>query len=177
MKGVLDYVCVCLLEEAIYILNLQIGSENITKKIAVLLQEMKRLFFISILIAVMVGCNDDYNDKIEYIKGDGTLFGTWRQTETFYHNGAEGGWKALNDGYTYTFNKDSTFTSNRFSEFEYGTFSLSETELTLNFGCGNLDSYIETVLFREDHIILKPTYLNCFEGCGEKFRKISDSNK
>ena len=138
---------------------------------------MKRLFFISILITVMMGCTDDSNEKIEYITGDGTLFGTWQQTETFYHNGANGGWTELSEGYSYTFNRDSTFTSNRFSECAYGTFSLSETELTLTFGCGNLDSYVETILYREDHIILRPTYRICYEGCGEKFRKISDSEK
>lgn len=51
----------------------------------------------------------------------------------------------------------------------------------MNFGCEGFTTgiespqgtFIEQMYFENGHLILKPTYLNCIEGCSWKFDKLS----
>jgi len=57
---------------------------------------------------------------------------------------------------------------------------LQSDELILDFGCYGFTTGIETpegtfvekMTFEKVYLILQPTYLDCTEGCGWKFKKI-----
>ena len=109
------------------------------------------------------------------------LVGKWKLTETFNSDGGTPPeWTAIDNGYTYSFHQDGSFTSNRFSECTHGTYTLEANLLKLDFGCTDFTSgiespkgtFIEEINFEKEFVILIPTYLTCFEGCKYKFEKL-----
>jgi len=86
----------------------------------------------------------------------------------------------IENGYVYTFKTDGSFTTNKFvlAECESGNYSVTETTLTLIYTCTNLTSgnppgaFIKNYYFQDDKLILRPSYLNCYEGCEYKFEKL-----
>ncbi|MDR2206101.1 MAG: lipocalin family protein [Flavobacteriaceae bacterium] len=134
---------------------------------------MKNLFIITsiLLSAFLVSCNNEDSRETPIV-------GTWKLVEYFGGNSADNiGWHPIDNGYTYTFNGDGTFTSTRFSYCTQGTYILTDSKLTLKFDCteppGLSDNgvLIENFSWDEEYFILTPTYLFCDEGCAEKFEK------
>lgn len=124
------------------------------------------------------GCSDD-DDQSE-LSATG-ISGTWLLTETYiYEPDNQGHWVPTENGYTYTFNSDGTFSSTRFFECTTGEYSMSKNQLILTYDCKGFDTgiedkagtFIENYHLENGKIILTPTYLNCDEGCGFKFEKI-----
>lgn len=140
---------------------------------------MKNLILLFSLILSFSSCSQNEEEKIN----DNSIFGTWKLIEVYSSDGGSNPqWKPVVNGYTYTFNLDGTFTSNRFSECSIGKFELNNTTLTLKFDCIGFTTgiespegtFIENFIKNNNEIILKPTYLNCIEGCGNKFQKIKN---
>lgn len=136
------------------------------------------LILISIFAVALMGCSNDDDNGIPH---DGSIVGTWKLVETYSNPGADPGeWNSVDDGYIYTFSADGTFTSTRFTECEYGTYTIESDLLTLDFGCDGFTAgiedpgatFVEHMTFEGNKLILKPAYLVCIEGCGYKFKKI-----
>ena len=137
---------------------------------------MKKLIFILTTLISLSSC--DRNDPITQ---ENSIYGTWKLVEIY---GSDGGsnpkWTSVTIVYTYTFNENGSFTSSRFSECTSGTYTIENDKLILNFGCEGFTTgiespqgtFIEQMRFENGNLILKPTYLNCIEGCGWKFDKL-----
>lgn len=140
---------------------------------------MKNLILLFSLILSFSSCSQNGEEKIN----DNSIVGTWKLIEVYSSDGGSNPqWKPVENGYTYTFNIDGTFTSTRFSECSVGKFELNNSTLTLRFDCNGfttglespVGTFIENFNKNNNEIILKPTYLNCIEGCGNKFQKIKN---
>ena len=137
---------------------------------------MKILIF-SMLI-LLSSCSGDNTDKQET-----PIIGTWQLIELWFpYNGLTPEWKAVENGYTYTFKSNSVLTSNRFSECSGVSYSVSEDKLTLNYKCNDFYTgieetrpsiFIENYTLEGEYLMLIPTYLSCAEGCVYKFKRIS----
>ncbi|MBI6117261.1 hypothetical protein [Salegentibacter maritimus] len=142
---------------------------------------MKNIILLISLATTIISCSqNDEDDPIEE-----TIYGTWKLIETYNGSGANNSqWKTIDDGYIYTFKKDNTFSSNRFNECSEGTFEINDSNLILKFNCIEFNTgiepspgvFIENYAFGENYLFLTPTYLNCDEGCSNKFEKIKLNN-
>jgi len=139
---------------------------------------MKTIYLIFIFILFMnTACTKDESNKQENV-----IFGSWELIEIFVNDGSSssGEWQQPNTVYKYAFLDDNTFTSTRFLECDYGTFTITEDTIELHFGCEDFTTgienpqgvFIENYTFENNHLILVPTYLSCDEGCGWKFKRI-----
>lgn len=134
---------------------------------------MKQIILILTLIFLTSSCSND-DKKLD----TSNIVGTWKHYEE-YDNFK---WNKVKDGYTYTFNANGTFKSTRFTECITGKYSVVSDKLTLDYDCDEFTTqaespagtFIENYKLETGYIYLSPTYLSCFEGCGSKFKKISD---
>lgn len=140
---------------------------------------MKKLVLILCVSFLAMSCSSDDTTQEE----NTTLVGTWQLVEIYLSDGeGSGGWNSIDDGYTYTFKSDSTFTSNRFSECTTGKYSVSATQLVLEYDCEDFTTeiespegtFIENFKMEDRFIFLTPAYLQCIEGCSYKFLKIKE---
>ncbi|PCI34200.1 MAG: hypothetical protein COB60_06615 [Flavobacteriaceae bacterium] len=140
---------------------------------------MKNLILLFSIILSFNSCSQNEEEK----NSDNSIVGTWKLIEVYSSDGGSNPqWKLVENGYIYTFKIDGTFTSNRFSECSIGKFELNNSNLTLRFDCNGFTTgiespegtFIENFNKKNNEIILKPTYLNCIEGCGNKFQKIKN---
>ncbi|APY12118.1 hypothetical protein BWZ22_13155 [Seonamhaeicola sp. S2-3] len=137
---------------------------------------MKPIILILSMLLSFTSCSDDDTKSQEE-----SFLGTWKLIETY---GSDGGsnpqWTIVDNGYTYTFSNDGTFSSTRFTECTTGTYDVSNNTITLDYSCVGFDTgvenppgtFVENYNFENGNIILTPTYMNCIEGCGYKFEKI-----
>lgn len=142
------------------------------------MKKLLKLGMIFCFVLTISGCsNDDEN-----IKDENSIVGTWKLIEVYDDPGdGSGSWNSVENGYTYNFSLNGQFTSTRFSECNSGNYSINSNELTLDFDCDGFTTgiedpegtFIENYTFELNRIILVPTYLNCTEGCGWKFEKIT----
>lgn len=140
---------------------------------------MKKIVSIGVVLlftSLFLGCNND-----DETNNNSSIVGIWQLIEVFQDSGdGSGGWQSVNNGYKYTFTSNNMFFSDRFTECNYGTYSLNANQLTLDFGCSgfttNIENpngvFIENISYEANDLILNPTYLFCVEGCGWKFKKI-----
>ncbi len=144
---------------------------------------MVSLTIICFIIISLVGCNDD-DEQIgneEKINNKESIIGTWQLVEVFQSEGGPGTWYNIENGYTYTFFINGTFSSNRFDECANGTYLVESGKLTLNYGCEGFSVdiqssdgvFVETINFELGYLFINPTYVYCFEGCNYKFKKIN----
>lgn len=140
---------------------------------------MKPIILILAILFSFVACS---NDDEKELTTQERLIGTWKLVEVYGSDGGQGQWTPVEDGYTYTFNDNGTFTSTRFSECTYGTYTLTSSTLILSFGCEGFTTgiedpegtFIENFVYDNNFIFLSPTYLTCDEGCDQKYQKITD---
>ena len=132
---------------------------------------MKAIIFLSIFLLGLTSCSKDENETPPSISG------SWKLTEIYSSDGgSNSGWHPVTNGYTYQFNSNGTFTSNRFSECNTGTYTLtSANEVKLVYTCSSFpNSYIEKIKsLTNSELILEPTYMNCDEGCNVKLTRIN----
>lgn len=135
---------------------------------------MKNLILIFTIL--LLSCSNDDNKPQE-----NPLKGTWKLIETYSSDGGSNPqWTSVENGYTYTFNSNGTYSSTRFSECSTGEYTITDSTLTLDYDCEDFDTgienppgtFIENYVFEDQKIILTPTYLNCDEGCGYKFERV-----
>lgn len=135
-------------------------------------------YFGVLLALLFIACNN--NDFAE--NPEQSIIGTWQLIETLSDIGdGSGDWKSVMDGYTYTFDSNGGFTSNRFAECNRGAYFINTTDqhLTLDYSCIHFTqgieqppgTFVEQFTFETNDLILNPTYVFCVESCGWKFRK------
>ncbi len=129
---------------------------------------MKTLFYL-IFAIIINGCTKNENEP--------EIIGKWKQIEIY---GSDGGasptWHPVSNGYYLEFLKNGNFTSTKFSECNSGTFNyLNTNEVNMTYNCSNFsNNYIEIIESNTHTIlILKPSYMECDEGCSVKFEKIN----
>lgn len=139
---------------------------------------MKSLILILSMLLSLASCSDD-DTKSQ----NENILGTWKLIETY---GSDGGsnpqWRPVDNGYTYTFNNDGTFSSTRFTECTTGTYGVSNSTIILDYGCAGFDTgvenpagtFVENYSYENGNIILTPSYMNCIEGCAYRFEKIEE---
>ena len=136
---------------------------------------MKKLIFILTTLISLSSCHIDDNDN--------SIIGTWYLIEIYSSDGGSNAqWTSATNSYIYQFMENGSFISNRFSECTTGTYTIENDKLILNFGCEGFTTgiespqgtFIEQMRFENGYLILKPTYLNCIEGCGWKFNKLKE---
>ncbi|MBI6121465.1 lipocalin family protein [Salegentibacter maritimus] len=142
---------------------------------------MKKLNLLILVIfssAIFVGCE---KEEISEKKPITSIIGTWQLIEIYSDPGdGSGGWNSVENGYKYTFSSDNKFNSNRFTECTNGEYNIDSNKLILNYECEGFTAgiedpegtFVEELSFTANNIILKPTYLDCIEGCGWKFKKL-----
>lgn len=137
---------------------------------------MKPIVLIFISAFVVLGCNNDDETQIQ----DNNIIGTWKLIEVYENDGGVGEWTNVENGFTYTFKNEGSFTSTRFPECSFGTYMISESTLSLVFGCEDFSAgiespegtFIESYTFEGGKLYLSPKYLSCDEGCSYKFAKV-----
>lgn len=137
---------------------------------------MKNMYLILSIFFLIVGCDEEETKQQE-----NSIYGTWKLIEIYQSDGGNNPkWTSVNNGYTYTFSNDETFSSTRFTECTTGTYDISNSTIILDYSCAGFDTgvetppgtFVENYNFENGNIILTPSYLNCIEGCGYKFEKI-----
>jgi hypothetical protein len=134
---------------------------------------MKKLISLLALLFLILSCSND--DKVHSTN----IIGTWK---LYQANIGASNFNTVKDGYTYTFNTDGTFKSTRFTECQTGTYAISSNVLTLDYGCEDFTTsiespagtFLENYKLEKGYMYLSPTYLFCDEGCSYKFSKIKD---
>ena len=141
---------------------------------------MKIIYIILTITFTLVSCSE--NDENLSEPQEVSLIGQWQLIEVFLPSGnGTDSWNTIDNGYTYNFNANTTFTSDRFSECDNGFFIYKDNLLTLDYSCEGFTTgiespegtFIENISFDGGNMILVPTYKDCTEGCGWKFRKVS----
>lgn len=111
-----------------------------------------------------------------------SIIGKWQLLEEYRSIAGENPqWIPVENSYFYIFTEDHTFTSNRFSECQAGSYSLINNQLILDFGCADFTAgieipegtFVENYSLENGFLYLSPNYLTCDEGCGYKFRKVN----
>ena len=142
---------------------------------------MKNLVLILSILFSTVSCNKNNNNE-DRTTDNSKIIGEWQLVEVYESDGGSiNQWNAVDNGYNYIFVSDGVFTSSRFTECTNGTYSVSDTTITLGYSCINFNTgiespegtFIENFSFDNDNLILVPSYLNCAEGCGWKFSKVN----
>ncbi|MGL1885571.1 MAG: hypothetical protein OCD76_03560 [Reichenbachiella sp.] len=133
---------------------------------------------ITLIIIMLSGCSNSDDE----IKTEQSIIGNWKLIEVYSDIGdGSGDWNSVENGYSYSFSSNGEFTSTRFSECSSGTYTINSDELTLVFDCSGFttgienpeETFVENYAFELNTVILVPTYLNCDEGCGWKFKKMN----
>jgi hypothetical protein len=108
------------------------------------------------------------------------IIGEWQISEALWWPNP---WTTVPDGYTYTFSRDGSFTSTRFTECGNGTYNIAGDELSLIFGCADFNVWFESpnnafvykIEFEDlTTATLTPIIPQCIEVCVNRFTKISE---
>ena len=134
------------------------------------------LIFLMTLLLTTGGCTkDEHKDT----KQENSIYGTWKLVET---SGSDGGseptWSSVDNGYTYTFKRESNnIISNRFNC--DGEFTLpSENTIEIKFNCDeNQFSMSYSYELNKGELLLTADLSICPEGCGEKYQMIQTQIK
>lgn len=134
---------------------------------------MKTLIYLPFLLFLTMSCsksNDDDSSKA-------SIIGKWKLIELYNSDGGSSpNWHTITNGYTIEFFSNGTFTSTKHIECTTGSYTISPTnEVNMTYNCvGFTNSYLEKVETNTStQLILKPTYMNCDEGCSVKFEKVN----
>jgi hypothetical protein len=139
---------------------------------------LKIITFTILLIQLSCAKNDTSLDTLT-----NQITGEWQLTTRLIDSGNGPIWVDIDDGYTYTFDRNGSFTSTRFTDCDYGTYSVNGDELNLIFGCPDFtvwfespnDAFVDRIEFENNTtVILYPINPFCIEQCATRFTKISE---
>ena len=134
---------------------------------------MKTLIYLPILLFLTMSCSNSNDDD----SSKASIIGKWKLIELYNSDGGSSpSWHTITNGYTIEFFSNGTFTSTKHIECTTGSYTISPTnEVNMTYNCvGFTNSYLEKVETNTStQLILKPSYLNCDEGCSVKFEKIN----
>src|SRR5688572_5979568 len=124
---------------------------------------MRNIVFYLFLISILCACDDEVDETTSVvfvpINDVGELVGKWKLVEASHSIGdAKQHWTSIEDGYTYEFNKDGTFSSNRFKACTGVNYTVSGSSIILEFSCdGKEISYTENAVMSDGNLFLSPT--------------------
>lgn len=136
------------------------------------------LSILSVLFILFIACSSGENE--ETIQSN-KIVGTWQLTEIGIGDGSSSSSGTfVKNGYKYTFKDNGTFSSNRFEQCSEGVYSVSSNQLILEYNCNDFSTgienppgtFIESFKISNGFMFLSPTYMNCDEGCYNKFEKL-----
>ncbi|MBF2708278.1 hypothetical protein [Flavobacterium soyangense] len=134
---------------------------------------MKTLIYLPILLFLTMSCSKSNNDD----SSKPSIIGKWKLIELYNSDGGTSPtWHTVTNGYVLEFFSNGTFTSTKHIECTTGSYIISPTnEVNMTYNCvGFTNSYLEKVETNTSlQLILKPTYMNCDEGCSVKFEKVN----
>ncbi len=132
---------------------------------------MKTMILILSILLSFTSCKDG-NRKIQQ---KNKIVGNWRLKQVYHSDGGSSpSWQNVTNGYTLTIYSNGNFNSNKFQDCEAGNYTTNtNNEITFNYSCPSFrNSYKEKIEeLSESQLILKPTYMDCDEGCSYKFVK------
>jgi len=134
---------------------------------------MKTLIYLPILLILTMSCSKSNNDD----SSKPSIIGKWKLIELYNSDGGTSPtWHTVTNGYLLEFFSNGTFTSTKHIECTTGSYTISPTnEVNMTYNCVSFtNSYLEKVETNTStQLILKPTYMNCDEGCSVKFEKVN----
>lgn len=134
-----------------------------------------KILLFSAFIFSLQGCTTDDKDD----ESNQSIIGAWQLTEASISAGGASEWNRVDDGETYQFFEDGSFTSTSFDDCSKGEFILENQILSLNYTCPNFETGLENeagfityeVKFENDGFLLIPKSVVCVEGCAYKFTR------
>lgn len=139
---------------------------------------MKKSLIITALLLTQL-CFIDCSDNSGYTNNHPELLASWKYVEYIgfdIHCSNCTGPYLITDGFTITFNKNGTFTSNEMSDYPSGTYKVSSSnEITLTYRSATLTpiTKVKRISSLSDNgLILEPIPV-CIEGCSERYEKIT----
>lgn len=134
------------------------------------------MYLILSIFFIISSCSDEQTEQQE-----NSIYGTWKLTEEYIVSGVNGNWTQIQNGYTFSIESNNTFSSTEFQECNEGVVQINETQIVFKYECDGFTTGIESpegefsfkYSFVENKLSLNPNFLNCDEGCGYRFSKIS----
>ena len=135
---------------------------------------MKKTIIITVFLSILLSCSKD-NDKAIPTE----LLTTWKYAEfigfNIYCSDCTGPY-LITDGFTITFNKNGTFTSNELANYPNGTYEVSSSnEITLTYRSSTLSPITKIkriTSLTNNGLVLEPIPI-CIEGCSERYEKVT----
>jgi hypothetical protein len=132
---------------------------------------MKNLLPLLMLSIFTVSCTSE-EKTLEF--NEANLIGTWKLVEAYADPGdGSGTYHPVPNGYTFTLNNDGSFTSERISQCESGTYRVEVDRIFFIYDCPDYsETYEDLASFEGSRLVTMPlSPLVCIEGCGSKFKK------
>ncbi|MDT0688382.1 lipocalin family protein [Salegentibacter sp. F188] len=129
-----------------------------------------------LLLFLFSGCESDDKEQLKVLDLTTTnLVGTWKLSESYVSPGGETSWQAVEDGSSYTFTNEGTFTSDFYENCTEGEYTVDGDNLTLTYTCEELEEGHEVwnrVVYSltEKELILRG--IGCTEACLYKYKKM-----
>ena len=137
---------------------------------------MKSIIISALTIFLFIGCEEETVEQNET-----SIYGTWQLVEAWVVDGVDGKWVSVEEGYLYELKPSKAFESTRYEECKTGTFQIENDSLIFIYDCPQFNPCekgnsrcVEKFEKKGDIIVMTPTYQNCAEGCGRKFKKVAD---
>ena len=139
---------------------------------------MKKNSFLPFLLMLvfLFACENE----IQQSDDEGSLIGTWQLSETFFSIGGPGSWKKVDDGITYTFERNGIFRTSKFEDCSSGRYVVEGDKIRMKYDCGNpLPEFanaegelVEQFKFIGKHLHINPTYVICVEPCDDRYLRL-----
>jgi hypothetical protein len=139
---------------------------------------MKKIVTLTALIIILLSFAKCSNDNSGYTNNHPELLATWKYVELigFDYNCPTCGPYLITDGFTITFNKNGTFTSNEMVDYPKGRYVVSSSdEITLTYRSATLNPITKVKRISSlsnNGLILEPIPI-CDEGCSERYEKVT----
>ena len=140
---------------------------------------MKKTLTITVLLLILLSCSKcSDNDDSNYATNHPVLLATWKYVEFigFDYNCPTCGPYLITDGFTITFNKNGTFTSNELADYPNGIYVVSKSdEITLTYHSSTLSPITKVKKISSisnNGLVLEPIPI-CIEGCSERYEKVT----
>ena len=162
----------------------QVGAEIVQQmemKFIIKIQNreiMKNMFLILSIFFFITGCSEE-----EIKQQESSIYGTWQLTEEYIVSGVNGNWIEIQNGYTFSIESNNVFSSTEFQECAQGIVVISDTQIVFKYECEGFTIGIEfpegefsyKYSFVGNKLSLNPNFMNCDEGCGYRFTRISEN--
>ncbi|MDT0687491.1 lipocalin family protein [Autumnicola psychrophila] len=128
-------------------------------------------------VLLLSGCESDDEQQLKVLDLTTTnLVGTWKLSETYVSPGGETSWQPVEDGSSYTFTQEGTFTSDNNENCAEGEYTVDDDNLALTYTCEELEEGQADVWNLAVHSLTEEVLIlrgvGCVEACLYKYKKI-----